>query len=89
MVMKCIAVFLEAKNLLVFLFAMLLLLLSSCVFNINHDPECIECYYKIDGKRVTEGYCDPNISQADKDAVRDRMRVVTDSLNVSLNCTES
>ncbi len=72
------------------LFILLLsaLLLASCVFNINTDPECYECSYKHQGTKQTETICDPNISLGDRDDLRDKLRIITDSLNVALTCVE-
>lgn len=63
-----------------------LLSLVSCEFNINHDPECFKCSYKVNGSEKSEEFCDPLITENDKVELRDRMQIAADSLQVALTC---
>ena len=70
---------------------MMLLTLTfvSCHVSINSGEECLECTYKHDGNRRTEKICDDLGTEAQMEAMRDRMQMEADSLNVTLKCERS
>lgn len=65
-----------------------LFLLTSCVFNIDDDPDCLKCWYEYEGREYSEELCSPTYSQAEKNDMRTRMRMEADSLSVQFTCKE-
>lgn len=64
------------------------LILASCEFHIDHDDECIKCWYDYNGGEVSKEQCDPLWTDADRNLFRMEMQAVADSLNVLLKCLE-
>ncbi len=76
------------KNLLFTFILTVILFCSSCVFNINTDPDCLKCSYRVSGREISEELCDPFFNEDEKNQMRIRMQRQADSLNVTLNCVE-
>lgn len=60
--------------------------LISCEININADNDCLECTYTTDGRVVTEELCDTYGTEEEKEAMRERLQIEADALDVNLTC---